>query len=192
MKIKLHEIQAIPDGLEVSFDHDLAWLRENLGEEIAEDAPDGHVRAEASLQMNLNTEEIIVRGKSQARLWQPCCRCVEATKAEIGFSFDLLFVPRREAPKPKEGEEIQLAEDDLDVDFYDGEEVDLSEVLREQLLLSLPPYPLCREDCKGLCARCGKNWNEGPCACPKEEWVDPRFAKLATLKLPTGNRGGDS
>lgn len=194
MKIKLHEIQALPDGVEASVHRDLAWLREKLGASIAEEAPGGELTLSSTLQINLNQEEeVIVRGRGKATLWQPCCRCLEAVKAEPAFSFDLLFVPRAKQPKPSEkDEEVELSQHDLDVDFYDGEEIDLEEVASEQLLLALPEYPLCRPDCQGLCARCGKNLNEGPCGCPREEWVDPRFAKLAQLKLPAGGKGEKS
>ena len=57
---------------------------------------------------------------------------------------------------------------------------DLSELIRQTLLVSLPLQPLCREACAGLCPQCGKNWNEGPCDCPTET-VDPRFSALASL-----------
>ena len=51
-------------------------------------------------------------------------------------------------------------------DILEVEEVDLTEGLREAILLSLPHFPLCDEGCKGLCVQCGKNLNEGPCGCP--------------------------
>ncbi|MDI6907315.1 MAG: DUF177 domain-containing protein [Thermoanaerobacterales bacterium] len=62
----------------------------------------------------------------------------------------------------------------------DGERLVLDERLREAVLLALPMRPLCREDCRGLCPKCGKLLNEGPCACPGED-IDPRLAKLAAV-----------
>lgn len=59
-------------------------------------------------------------------------------------------------------------------------ELDLSEPIREELILSVPEYVLCREDCPGLCARCGQDLNEGPCECRAEP--DPRWAALEKLK----------
>jgi uncharacterized protein len=58
--------------------------------------------------------------------------------------------------------------------------VDLSELIRQTLLVNLPLQPLCRAECAGLCPQCGKNLNEGPCDCPTET-VDPRFAALESL-----------
>ncbi len=61
----------------------------------------------------------------------------------------------------------------------DGNEVDLDEVLSTCLILDMETKFLCREDCKGLCQKCGKNLNLGPCACRNE--IDPRFAVLEQL-----------
>jgi uncharacterized protein len=58
--------------------------------------------------------------------------------------------------------------------------LDLSEVLRQDLILAVPPFPVCREDCKGLCPHCGKDLNEGTCDCSEEE-SDPRWAALQEL-----------
>ena len=69
-------------------------------------------------------------------------------------------------------------EDDDDSDYVplDGSSVDLEEVATTAFILSLPSKTLCREDCKGLCSRCGADLNLGPCDCKPE--LDPRFAVL--------------
>jgi uncharacterized protein len=59
-------------------------------------------------------------------------------------------------------------------------ELELGEMVREELILAVPPYVLCREDCRGLCPQCGNDLNEGPCSCSPEP--DPRWAKLEALK----------
>lgn len=58
--------------------------------------------------------------------------------------------------------------------------VDLTELVRQVLVLNTPPTPLCRADCKGLCPDCGHNLNAGPCQCPREP-VDERWAGLRGL-----------
>ena len=74
--------------------------------------------------------------------------------------------------------------DDPELFVLEGEEVDLDEVLSTCFILDMETKFLCREDCKGLCDRCGKNLNLGPCGCGKK--VDPRFAVLEQL-LDTSN-----
>lgn len=73
-------------------------------------------------------------------------------------------------------------EDALGLAEYRDDKIDLGEVVREQLYLALPMKPLCQEDCKGLCPVCGVNRNRETCTC-RQEWVDPRMAALAELKI---------
>jgi DUF177 domain-containing protein len=75
-----------------------------------------------------------------------------------------------------------LKVEDLEFSYYDGEEVDLTPLIREQTLLALPTRPLCREDCRGLCPRCGANLNQGDCGCPTEAG-DPRLSVLRSLTV---------
>lgn len=75
----------------------------------------------------------------------------------------------------------QELEDEDSVDFYlveDGS-VDLEEIMRDALIFNFEPRLLCREDCKGLCPKCGKDLNEGPCGCVEDQ--DPRWLALGQL-----------
>lgn len=63
------------------------------------------------------------------------------------------------------------------------ETVDLTADVREDILLSLPPYPLCEDSCKGVCPYCGKNLNEGPCSCRPEPDNPGTWAALDGLKI---------
>ena len=88
---------------------------------------------------------------------------------------------RPEQPEEQE-DEVELSDREVVVGYYDGERLDLGDVVREQLFLSLPLKRLCREDCRGLCPTCGKNLNTGACGCPPpEEPEDPRLSPLRGL-----------
>jgi uncharacterized protein len=78
--------------------------------------------------------------------------------------------------------EVELSGDELDLSFYEGDQVDLSPLVREQIILALPTRPLCRDNCKGLCASCGINLNTQACSCTVSGG-DPRLAVLRTLKV---------
>ena len=67
-----------------------------------------------------------------------------------------------------------------DVYEVNGDSFELDEIIREQLILNMDMTVLCREDCKGLCPKCGRNLNEGDCGCDRTE-IDPRLAKLKQL-----------
>ena len=71
------------------------------------------------------------------------------------------------------------SEDNPELFVLEGTEIDLQELLSTCLILDMETKFLCREDCKGLCPRCGRNLNLGPCGCEKE--IDPRFAVLEQL-----------
>ena len=96
--------------------------------------------------------------------------CDEMTERRYRGEFTHTVVQSMNGGEP-DGDEYVLAPDG---------KVELDELLREDVLLDLPGKFLCREDCKGLCPRCGKNLNQGDCGCPKQE-VDPRLAALQAL-----------
>lgn len=117
-------------------------------------------------------------GRVTTRLELACSRCLEPFTWPVDSEFDLRYQPRSE--NTGEGER-EVEEDDLATAFYENEEIDLGQLMREQFYLSLPMKPLCREDCQGLCVVCGTNLNRGACTC-KREWEDPRLAALKQLK----------
>ena len=84
------------------------------------------------------------------------------------------------------GSEIGLSQryeaENVDVGFYEGEEIELAPLLHERMLLCLPTTPLCDEACRGLCPRCGSNLNHESCSCEADAG-DPRLAVFRTLKV---------
>ena len=74
-----------------------------------------------------------------------------------------------------------LSEEELSVSVFDGESIDVDEIVKEQILLAVPARTLCREDCQGMCPECGVDLNTGQCNCAVDE-VDPRWAALKDLK----------
>jgi uncharacterized protein len=107
-----------------------------------------------------------------------CTRCLERIAVPLTFDFASRFVG---AESFGSSGEHQLHGEDLDYDAIEGETIDLNQVVREQLLLNLPQQVFCREDCHGLCEKCGANRNLIDCKCETDE-VDPRWAALKDLK----------
>jgi uncharacterized protein len=102
-----------------------------------------------------------------------CRRCLAPVDVPLSQSLGLVFLTEQEA---EEGEE------DCYLVPRRASAVDLSEAVREELLLAVPQYVECRPDCRGLCPSCGADLNAGPCGCRKA--VDPRWEALT--KLPRG------
>ena len=120
--------------------------------------------------------DLFFRGRFQGHVSGNCARCLESYPFSLGKDFTFVLKPHDGA-----AEEEELSEEDLSFGFYEGDEVDLAPLVREAMILALPTKPLCREDCRGLCPRCGANRNHEECGC-RSEWSDPRLEVLRALK----------
>jgi len=121
-----------------------------------------------SVTLERVSEGIVVRGTVTA-VWEAACsRCLVPVHGELAVGVGELY-----ERSPLEGETYLLSDDDV---------VDLEPLIRDALALELPAVPLCRPDCKGLCATCGTDHNLAECACAESE-PDPRWAALRSLDL---------
>ncbi len=140
-------------------------------------APVGPMAFEAGIQRA--GRKINLDGRVQGRIRVRCDRCLTAFERDVDSRFRTFLI----LPKDVDTEaEVELEDEDLEVEITPGEEIDVPELLRKQLLLDLPMKSLCREDCKGLCAGCGADLNEGACDCASEPG-HPAFRKLQALTL---------
>ncbi|MFT3744880.1 MAG: DUF177 domain-containing protein [Pyrinomonadaceae bacterium] len=119
-----------------------------------------------------------LRGTIKASLLLGCTRCLEPIERDVEFTFRDIFV---DANAETTDDETELADEALDESQVENGQIDVAEMVREQLLLWLPEQIFCREDCRGLCPKCGGNLNLIDCKCDEEE-VDPRWAALKSLK----------
>ncbi len=122
--------------------------------------------------------DIRVRAEYDARFELLCARCVESVEQPLGGQFDLLYRPFR---ADGDASEHSITTSETEIGYYQEGGLVLEDVLREQVLLTLPARTLCREDCKGLCPRCGRNLNQETCNC-EETSSDPRWTALADLR----------
>jgi uncharacterized protein len=150
------------------------------GEPDLED-PDSQLLDRTALQFRATRkgEEVLLRGNLKASLQFACDRCLTSFSTPVLQSFDLLYLPAN--PSRNAHEEYELNVDDLSIAYYQGQVINLDDLVREQIHLTLPMTRLCREDCCGLCPECGANLNEGQCSCTSEQ-IDPRWAALRELK----------
>ncbi len=119
-------------------------------------------------------QEIRIHGHISGCLEAACDRCLEQVQIPVELDFDL---PYRKTEEIGREEEIEVSEDDLQVGFFSGEGVNLSDVVREQVILSVPMKVICRPECLGLCPVCGANRNIEHCSCSLEHEDSP-FAIL--------------
>jgi uncharacterized protein len=129
-------------------------------------------------------KKILVEGSLRISVSMDCSRCVKAFSYPVDTAFKDEYNPVEEYQKEDQQE---LTGRELDLSFYRGDEIDISDLIKEQVLLSIPMKPLCSPDCQGICAKCGKDRNEGPCECRAKE-TDPRLAPLGKFKESMKNR----
>jgi uncharacterized protein len=145
---------------------------------------DEHVLLTAAPQVSgraaRNGHQVRLRGTITARAEVDCDRCLKQVDLPVETNFDVTYVPADDYTAETEAAELQ--EEDLSVSVFDGEAIDVDELVREQVLLALPTRALCREDCHGLCPVCGADRNKETCACEAKE-VDPRWSALKDLRF---------
>ena len=166
----------------VDFDLELAPEAIDFGEQAAQQGPLATAGRAEVLHEHRGPKEVVpdirLRGKFAGRVQVPCARCVEPVEVPLESEFDLIFRPVGADAGPPER---SITAPETEIGYYQKDSLMLEDVLREQVLLSLPVRTLCRPDCKGLCPRCGVNRNNQACTC-NEGPADPRWEALADLR----------
>jgi uncharacterized protein len=122
--------------------------------------------------------DIRLKGQFSGKFLAPCARCVEPVEIPLAGEFDLIFRP---VGADSDAPERSITAPETEIGYYQKDSLSLEDVLREQVLLSLPVRTLCKPDCKGLCPRCGANRNSQPCSCDVGP-SDPRWEALSGLQ----------
>ncbi|HAL61703.1 MAG TPA: DUF177 domain-containing protein [Chloroflexi bacterium] len=127
------------------------------------------------IEMVRTADGILVRGELTTAVELQCDRCLEPFIQKVEFEIEEEFHPAIDmgtgGQPPYDEEETRIDEHHI---------LDLTELIRQSIFLTLPMHPVCRLDCLGFCGRCGQNLNEGPCGCEEPE-VDPRLETLRKL-----------
>ena len=178
MEFKVVELEREP----IDFDLELAPGAVELGEEaeqVGNLATAGQVEV---LHEHRGPKDLVadirLKGSFSGKFQVPCARCVEPVEIHLAAEFDLIFRPAEADSEPLER---SITAPETEIGYYLKDSLLLEDVLREQVLLSLPVRTLCKPDCKGLCPRCGENRNSTACAC-EEGPSDPRWEALAGLR----------
>jgi uncharacterized protein len=128
---------------------------------------------QAHLEMSKVGDEVTVRGGLRADAGLQCSRCLKEIRRMMEIPVEVVYHPEKEL----DSERHELRDDEMDTGFYKGEEIDLRDLLKEQLLLNRQMKPLCDENCRGICPVCGIDFNTDECKCEKKQ-IDPRLEKL--------------
>lgn len=128
-------------------------------------------------KVRLAGNEVFVNGHVETRAQVECDRCLKPVELPVSADFALEYIT---GAKYESSAAAELTEAEMSVSVFDGEAIDIDEIVKEQVLLAVPTRMLCREDCKGICPECGTDLNAGECKCVKDD-IDPRWAALKNL-----------
>ena len=142
------------------------------GAEVRQASP---LHAEGVAELLANTEgEVRIKGRLTVTLESECDRCLAQAQFPLDTAFDLFYRPSNTLDVE---EEVAIDEGEAEMGFYEGDGLELNDVLREYVLLALPMQRVCSEDCKGICPVCGQNRNQMKCTCQTAA-LDDRWAVL--------------
>lgn len=164
MKIVLSDIT--DEGLDLAFQEALS------SEEFKLLSP-----ARVTLRVEKIGAEVVAEGKVRTSIELQCSRCLRSFAKDLDVNINVVYHPVEEL---KGEEKHEIKDDELDMGFYEGDELDVLDLVTEQILLNVPMKPLCCESCKGICPKCGADLNVAPCACESRE-TDPRLEILKKL-----------
>ncbi|OWZ84185.1 YceD family protein [Natranaerobius trueperi] len=179
MKVELNSLKSAPDQAK-SFEVELS-----PPEELKEQVAPVHVKFTAKF----TGDGVLVTGDLSTTYHDECHRCLKPAEKQIELDFQEEFLQKEkfyDQDKVQDDantnkKEVVLEEEELSVDYFSGNELDLTDFLRQLLILAIPPKIVCKDSCPGLCPYCGKDLSKEKCNCGQEE-VDPRLVKLRELK----------
>jgi len=184
--MKLHVDRLKDSPTESFFEQSAAW-RNDAEERVPELA---NLRAEpfqGVVRANWMGQDVYIEGELTGALEPECARCLVRYRAPLREPFRLVLEPAgtRVPAEPESARSLarrgMCVGDELEMGWFQGHEIDLSDFLLEVMTLAVPLQPLCKEDCRGLCPGCGADRNMGPCGCDEQRAKSP-FAALAALK----------
>ena len=128
-------------------------------------------------KVRLAGAEVFVNGHIETRAQVECDRCLKQVELPVNADFDLQYITGAEYESSAAAE---LTEEVMAVSVFDGETIDVDEIVKEQISLAVPTRIMCQPDCKGICPVCGTDKNTSECEGEAKD-VDPRWAALKDL-----------
>jgi uncharacterized protein len=150
----------------------------SAGELVLEDDRVSIVEPPAvSGEIRQKRQRLRVTGAVSGRVQVECDRCLKPVEVGVDSKFDVEYVT---AEDYQAQQALELTEADLNLSIFDGEGLEIDELVREELLLAAPDHVICSEACRGMCAVCGIDKNSVDCECKTGE-IDPRWSGLKEL-----------
>jgi uncharacterized protein len=130
--------------------------------------------------LNRIDDDVYLNGTVMTSVVASCSRCLDTLSYPINSDLKAHFVPPDDRFTSER--DVELHASDIDAEVYENQQIDLTQSIRDSILLAVPVICLCKENCKGICSQCGKNLNQGLCKCENEPFTDPRMESLKIFK----------
>jgi len=151
-------------------------------DELRIDQVDLSINADIAISGSLTrlSEYFYLKGNVRTDVVSSCSRCLDKFSCQIDSGFKSHFIPLVDSyVLPGE---VELHASDIDKEFYENKKIDITQSVRDGILLAVPVVCLCMEDCKGICFKCGNNLNRSHCNCVNDTYVDTRLDVLKVIK----------
>jgi len=166
----------------MEFDENLAPGVIDMGQDAQQKSP---IRASGRAELVRESrgardvvDDIRLVGDFSTQVESLCARCLAPVRNTVSGAFDLLYRPQGVDTR---GEEASISRAETEIGYYQGEGLQLEDVIKEQILLALPAKQVCNENCKGLCPQCGRDLNVESCNCASTK-PDPRWSALGDIR----------
>ncbi len=177
MKLKVEDIPSCGLELISTLEKDclLGELQWRKGEEFRLYSP-----VSFNLKVTKSQRNIFLKGNVCTNLTLKCSRCLKEIDYPLISDLEYTFCPTKEKEFV---DDLELNSEDMEFSFYQGEDIDISQVIIEHIIMAIPFKPLCQSLCKGLCPNCGIDLNEDICECAKDSEFNVEFSGLKNFKL---------
>jgi uncharacterized protein len=146
----------------------------------------GDCRFSAPIHISLRAlhlhDLVEVEGRVGTMVRYSCSRCLKEFDLPVEEDFAVTYARHLPAVHEEDDEGSELTAEDLGLILFHGDDIDLTEAIQDQVIMALPVRPLCSDECKGLCARCGADLNQGACGCDRSDF-NIKFSALKDLKI---------
>ena len=140
------------------------------------------VKVDITVNGSLNRidDDVYLKGTVMTSVVASCSRCLDTLSYPVDSDLKSHFVRSNDRSISKR--DVELHASDIDAEVYENQQIDLTQSIRDSILLAVPVICLCEENCKGICSQCGKNLNQGLCKSVNESFTDPRLESLKIFK----------
>jgi uncharacterized protein len=174
--LKINVANIPEEGLKYVLSEDGSRFKECLAD--SDDTDFKLCKVDVDCLITKTSTTVFIKGKLSATIMSYCSRCLEDVSVPVGGDFVYTLIPA----KAETREDVELTAEELEISYYQGDFIDLTSIICEQIILQIPIKTPCREECKGLCPRCGINLNNSSCNCHLAV-VNNRMAVLKNFKV---------